>query len=297
MKLCKKCNTSKHSYEFYSNPRSLSGLSSICCECCKASNEKWKKNNPKKILEYRKNRDIKRQALRVERYKQSPELKRKIAKEYRRKNHQKVKCWVKKACEKQEMMRLIKLRSAFLSGDYGRPYANIYCGGPSDKQRKGNIKTQLVWAQSFRLQKQKKTPVYDPVKQKAYSLANRERDRAKRNKRKSKYRENANDSKRLSRRMSGAISRSLCGTKAGRHWETLVGYTLNDLKKHLESLWAPGMNWKNRGINGWHIDHVFPESRLVIDGPDDPTFRFCWSLDNLQPLWSDDNIQKADSVA
>jgi len=56
------------------------------------------------------------------------------------------------------------------------------------------------------------------------------------------------------------------------------------------------MTWDNYGVNGWHIDHVFPQSRLVMDGPDDPTFKFCWSLLNLQPLWSDDNIDKADLV-
>jgi len=137
---------------------------------------------------------------------------------------------------------------------------------------------------------------YDPVRQKAYSLSVRERDRSKRNRRKVGYRKNMSSSKKLLRRMSNGILRSLRCKKSKRRWQTLVGYTVGDLKKHLESLFQPGMTWDNYGINGWHIDHVFPQSRLVMDGPDDPTFKFCWSLLNLQPLWSDDNIDKADLV-
>ena len=196
---------------------------------------------------------------------------------------------------KKKQLQVFRL--AFLAGDYGRPYWNIYCGGPSVKQRKGNIRTQLTWAQSLRLQKPKKpSKSYASGYQKAYALLFRERDRSKRNRRRAGYRKNMSDVQKLSRRMSTSIQQMLRHKKAGRKWQSLVGYTVSDLRKHLESLFQPGMTWDNYGINGWHIDHVFPQSRLVMDGPDDPTFRFCWSLLNLQPLWSDDNIDKADLV-
>ena len=71
---------------------------------------------------------------------------------------------------------------------------------------------------------------------------------------------------------------------------SIVDFTLEELKRHLESLFQKGMTWENYGK--WHIDHVLPLSRLYIDGVDDPTFKFAWSLKNLQPLWAIDNLRK-----
>jgi hypothetical protein len=94
----------------------------------------------------------------------------------------------------------------------------------------------------------------------------------------------------INNRMSAAIGRALKGRKSGRRWETLVGYTLDDLVAHIESKFLPGMNWGNR--DKWHIDHLRPKSSFACEGPDDPAFRECWSLDNLRPLWSEDNLKK-----
>ncbi|MEE9574313.1 MAG: hypothetical protein V3W20_14755, partial [Candidatus Neomarinimicrobiota bacterium] len=52
---------------------------------------------------------------------------------------------------------------------------------------------------------------------------------------------------RLSRAVSESIRRSLNGNKNGHHWEDIVGYTLQDLKDHLESLFQEGMTWENHG--------------------------------------------------
>jgi len=94
--------------------------------------------------------------------------------------------------------------------------------------------------------------------------------------------------------ISSGMRRSLNGNKHGLHWEILVGYTMEDLRKHLESQFKDGMSWDNMGE--WHIDHIWPLSRLHIDGVDDPTFKFAWSLGNLQPLWAKDNIIKYNKV-
>jgi hypothetical protein len=50
--------------------------------------------------------------------------------------------------------------------------------------------------------------------------------------------------------------------KKGRKWEHLVGYTVEDLMAHLESLFVGGMNWENMG--DWHIDHKVPKSKKKI---------------------------------
>lgn len=79
-------------------------------------------------------------------------------------------------------------------------------------------------------------------------------------------------------------------SKNRRHWEDLVGYTVQDLADHLESLFQPGMTWDNKGE--WHLDHIIPKSFFIFSSVDDVEFKYCWSLDNLQPLWAKDNLSK-----
>ena len=59
---------------------------------------------------------------------------------------------------------------------------------------------------------------------------------------------------RLNCNISRAIGASLRGNKAGRHWETLVNYSQDTLRKHLQSLFKKGITWDNYGK--WHIDHI-----------------------------------------
>jgi hypothetical protein len=96
--------------------------------------------------------------------------------------------------------------------------------------------------------------------------------------------------RRLEVRIAALMGYSLKGKKAGCRWESLVGYTLARLMRHLERKFAPGMSWGN--IGKWHIDHKRPRSSFVYDSPDDPQFQACWALKNLQPLWAIDNLSK-----
>jgi len=82
--------------------------------------------------------------------------------------------------------------------------------------------------------------------------------------------------------------------KDGRRWESLVGYTLNELKKHLEKQFDAEMTWKNYGK--WHIDHVIPVSVFNFTSPDHEDFKKCWALDNLQPMWASENCSKRDTL-
>lgn len=61
-----------------------------------------------------------------------------------------------------------------------------------------------------------------------------------------------------------AMRASLSGGKGGRHWESLVDYSLNDLKRHLENLFEPDMSWNNYRKGGWNIDHKIPISSFNI---------------------------------
>ncbi len=80
--------------------------------------------------------------------------------------------------------------------------------------------------------------------------------------------------------------------KRGRSWEAVVGYTLDNLKQHLESLFTDNMSWDNYGRGGWHIDHIIPRSYFNFKSIHDVYFKQCWSLSNLMPCWESENLSK-----
>jgi hypothetical protein len=96
---------------------------------------------------------------------------------------------------------------------------------------------------------------------------------------------------RLNHSISSYIRKSLKnGSKSERNWESLVGYTLSQLQRHLEKQFQAGMTWDNYGE--WHIDHKIPLSVFNFEHPEDIDFKRAWDLKNLQPLWATDNIVK-----
>ena len=91
--------------------------------------------------------------------------------------------------------------------------------------------------------------------------------------------------------MSSTISKVLKGKKAGRRWQDLIGYTIEDLIQHLEKQFDEKMNWDNYG-RYWHIDHIRPKSLFKYETAEDPEFKKCWALENLQPMEKIANIKK-----
>jgi hypothetical protein len=73
----------------------------------------------------------------------------------------------------------------------------------------------------------------------------------------------------------------------------LLGCSIEDLKKHLESLFQDGMSWENYGINGWHIDHIKP--CIAFDLSKEAAQKQCFHYSNLQPLWAIENLKKGGS--
>ena len=96
----------------------------------------------------------------------------------------------------------------------------------------------------------------------------------------------------LSFRIGDAIRTSLYGKKNGHHWESLVGYTAEQLKKHLEKNFTEGMTWELFLKGKIHIDHKIPIAVFNFKKPEDLDFKRCWALSNLQPLWAIDNHKK-----
>ena len=70
--------------------------------------------------------------------------------------------------------------------------------------------------------------------------------KTKKNKR-AKERRETDVAYKIAETMRNNINNSLKGRKNGRHWETLTGYTLEELMTHLEGLFTDGMTWDNHG--------------------------------------------------
>ena len=100
----------------------------------------------------------------------------------------------------------------------------------------------------------------------------------------------------LNCKMSTAIGLSIKGNKNGRHWETLVGYTLDDLVKRLKKTMPEGYCWEDY-INGrLHLDHKIPISVFNFEKPEHINFKRCWALKNLQLLPARENLIKSNKI-
>jgi len=98
---------------------------------------------------------------------------------------------------------------------------------------------------------------------------------------------------RLNKNISRAICHSLqIGNKNNCHWEDLVGFTVDQLKKNIEKKFAAGMSWERYMKGEIHIDHEIPKAAFNFQTPKDIDFKRCWNLNNLQPLWEKDNLSK-----
>lgn len=85
------------------------------------------------------------------------------------------------------------------------------------------------------------------------------------------------------------------GCKGNHKWELIVGYTLQDLMRHLEKKFTPEMTWGNYG-SYWHVDHKIPIAAFNFETAEDIDFKRCWALCNLQPLEAKENISKKDRL-
>jgi hypothetical protein len=71
----------------------------------------------------------------------------------------------------------------------------------------------------------------------------------------------------------------------------LVGCSMSDFRRHIESKFRDGMTWENHGRKGWHIDHVRPVSSF--DFNHESQQRECFHYTNMQPLWAEENHIKS----
>jgi len=72
----------------------------------------------------------------------------------------------------------------------------------------------------------------------------------------------------------------------------IVGCSPIFLKEYIENKFTEGMSWDNRGLFGWHIDHIIPLSSAKTE---EEIYTLC-HYTNLQPLWAEDNLRKGNKI-
>ena len=191
--------------------------------------------------------------------------------------------------------------------DKRKEWRKLYHIKNREKENKGSIEYHIKnkeHCSEVKKQWYENNPEYN----KQWRLNNPEYDRInseKINKRVREHRKNNGDRQReyernrrsgnlkvnLSERTSNAIRRALKDEKKGKHWEDLVGYTLVDLKKHLEKTLPEGYTWQE-----CHIDHIIPISAFNFTVPEHIDFKRCWALSNLRLLPARENIIKSNKL-
>ena len=307
-KKCTKCgNELPATVEyFYRHTQKKDGLSPECKECTKQRSKRYREANPEKARECCK-----------EWREANPEKERERHKKYREANREKTREYDKKwreANREKERERHKKYREA--NRDKIRENSRKRREANPDKIREYDKKWREAnrektrgyskkWREANRDRKRERDKKWfqaNPDKVRGYNKKWREanpekareysREWQKKNKGYDKKRRDAEPSRRINDSIKNVIGVALRGEKHGRHWEDLVGYTLSDLMRHLESLFTEGMTW-GKLLNGEiHIDHIIPKSAFNFTKPEHEDFKRCWVLENLQPMWASQNMSK-----
>lgn len=89
--------------------------------------------------------------------------------------------------------------------------------------------------------------------------------------------------------ISTAVRRSLLNDKDDSI-RNILGYSIDELKTHLEKQFEDWMTWDNLGLTAktpkqtWQIDHIRPVNTFNITDIYCDDFKKCWALSNLRPL-------------
>ncbi|NCN28731.1 hypothetical protein GW915_14315, partial [bacterium] len=179
------------------------------------------------------------------------------------------------------------------------------------EKRHSNIEITRAYGKEWRAKNKEKVKetnrlrrLENPEKVRSEAAKSQHKNRGHRNDYKRKWRKENKEiikmkmtmAQKVNAVIAANIRNCLYGRKSGRHWETIVGYTLENLMVRLEKQFKSGMTWGNYGKYGWHIDHQIPISAFNFETPDDLDFKRCWALSNLQPMWAKDNLLKGDKV-
>lgn len=259
MKKCFNCGILKQLIEFSTDNTRKDGKHPYCKECKKKIFSKWYTKNKKEVQKHSRQWQI-----------NNPEY-----------THQ---YYVENKKEILERNRQWYIENKEKSLERNRRW-HTENPGYRQQRRIQYKKEYLEYHRKYRIEHKKQRHEYNQQ----WRAENPEKAKAK--SRKSSAKRLSTLKGRLNHCMSTGIGKSLKGSKSGRHWESLTGYTIDQLRKHLERQFTFEMSWQNYGTY-WEIDHVIPISVFNFEKPEDLDFKRCWGLKNLRPLEVNENRKK-----
>ena len=204
----------------------------------------------------------------------------------------------------------------------GRSYMKAWRKANPEKDKawkKANPEKQRTYAKTWHESNKEKRKAYNKAwyktneekckaKSKAYKEANKERlricnkvwcevNKERRNARRrvwhnERYHDDINF--RILCGLRTRLRDALNGKAKSARTMVLIGCSIEEVRAHIERQWKPGMTWDNwgKGNGFWNIDHIRPCASF--DLRDQAQQRLCFHWSNLQPLWEEANLIKAD---
>lgn len=99
---------------------------------------------------------------------------------------------------------------------------------------------------------------------------------------------NSNPQYRLGLLLRNRLWYALKGKKGNVSTIALLGCSITEAVRHIESQFQDGMSWANHGE--WHIDHIEPLASFDLE--DEKQLAEACHYTNLRPLWKLDNLRK-----
>ncbi|MBA7512983.1 hypothetical protein ES705_04992 [subsurface metagenome] len=246
-------------------------------------NKRWKENNPEKVSEQRR-RYYKENQERIKQYyiKNRERIKEKVNK-YRLNNPEKIKEMSKQHRKNNaEHIKQYRIKNKEKTKEYNK------------QRRIGKEEELKEYSKQWRIDNKEKQKKYwkqyridNKEKIREYHINNREhRNQCMIKRRKTDLKFN------LNYKMGRNIGKALKANKAGRHWESLTGYTLAELIKQLNKTMPKGYTWQGFLSRELHIDHIIPIVAFNFTKPEHIDFKRCWALSNLRLLPAKENLSK-----
>ena len=179
---------------------------------------------------------------------------------------------------------------------------DYYISNKKDINKKQHVRylenAEEIIAKQLQRDKNRKPEI--SLYQKEYRKNNKDKSRGyaekKRQKPENKIRNAISTSVRRSLKSAGFL-------KNGISFFEKIGYSPEDLRKHIIDQFEPWMNLNNFGVYDpetwnekdpstwtWNIDHKKPHSEFKYKTMDDSEFKECWALENLRPYSAKNNV-------
>lgn len=228
-----------------------------CLSCEREANVKLKEKHPDLIKiwannHYRRNSEkLKRKSL--ERYKNNPEKLKEYQREYANKNKDKIKKDRSNYYQRNKDIFKENHKKRYINNrEHILEYHKKYYSENTDKvleYRERNRDRINKWSREYQSKRRKIDPKYKLICD-LRNLVN------------------------ISIKNGGYVKKE--STKI------ILGCSYDFFIKYLESKFVNGMTWENKGLEGWHIDHIKP----VASAKSETEIIVLNHYTNLQPLWA-----------